>query len=407
MTHLDIDASELLDALRDRPDLDLVRRLVEFMLQELIEAEASEQIGAERHERTATRTTRRNGSRPRTLSTKAGDLALRIPKLRQGSFFPSILERRRRVDEALYLVVMEAYVNGVSTRKVDQLVAALGVDAGISKSEVSRICAQMDEQLAAFRTRSLVDTLYPYLFLDATYVKARVEGRVLSRAVVIATGVTIAGEREVLGVAIGDSEDGAFWAQFLRGLRERGMSGVQLAISDHHSGLKKAIAEVLIGAGWQRCRVHFARNALAKVPKGDTETIINAIRSIFAQGDAAHVVSQLHQVVSELDERFPAVAAMLVESEEELTAFRTFPRAHWRKIWSTNSHERFNLEIKRRTRVVGVFPNDASALRLITAVCLDIHDDWQSSDRRYFSEESMQSLAVAPEPQAKRRGRRS
>ena len=211
VTHLDIDASELLEALRERPDLDLVRRLVQFMFQELIDVEATEQIGAERHERSLTRTTRRNGSRPRTLSTKAGDLALKIPKLREGSFFPSILERRRRVDEALYLVVMEAYVNGVSTRKVDQLVAALGVDAGISKSEVSRICAQMDEQLAAFRNRSLADTPYPYLFLDATYIKARVGDRVLSRAVVIATGVTITGEREVLGVAIGDSEDGAFW----------------------------------------------------------------------------------------------------------------------------------------------------------------------------------------------------
>ena len=407
MTHLDIDASELLEALRERPDLDLVRRLVQFMFQELIDVEATEQIGAERHERSLTRTTRRNGSRPRTLSTKAGDLALKIPKLREGSFFPSILERRRRVDEALYLVVMEAYVNGVSTRKVDQLVAALGVDAGISKSEVSRICAQMDEQLAAFRNRSLADTPYPYLFLDATYIKARVGDRVLSRAVVIATGVTITGEREVLGVAIGDSEDGAFWTQFLRDLRARGMSGVQLAISDHHSGLKKAIAEVLIGTSWQRCRVHFLRNVLSKVQRADTETVTNAIRSFFAQGDAAHVTSQLHQVASELEERFPAVAQMLVEAEEDLTAFKAFPRAHWRKIWSTNSHERFNLEIKRRTRVVGVFPNDAAALRLITAVCLDIHDDWQGSDRRYFSEESMAALKTEQKTNVKRRGRRS
>jgi len=407
VTHLDIDASELLEALRERPDLDLVRRLVQFMFQELIETEATEQIGADRHERTATRLTRRNGSRPRTLSTKAGDLALRIPKLREGSFFPSILERRRRVDEALYLVVMEAYVNGVSTRKVDQLVAALGVDAGISKSEVSRICARMDEQLAAFRARSLATTPYPYLFLDATYVKARVGDRVLSRAVVIATGVTLTGEREVLGVAIGDSEEGAFWTAFLRELRERGMSGVQVAVSDHHSGLKKAISEVLLGTSWQRCRVHFLRNALAKVPKGDTEHVANAIRSIFAQPDAAHVTSQLHQVATELEERFPAVAAMLVESEDDLTAFKAFPKSHWRKIWSTNSHERFNLEIKRRTRVVGVFPNDAAALRLITAVCLDIHDDWQGSDRRYFSEESMKPLSTVAATTVKRRGRQS
>jgi len=248
--------ADLLEALRAGGDLDIIRQGLALVLQALIEAEAAEQIGAGRYERSTSRTTHRNGSRSRLLSTKAGDVELRIPKLREGSFFPALLEPRRRIDRALLAVVMEAYVHGTSTRKVDDLVKALGVDAGISKSEVSRICGELDGEVAAFRSRSLAHTAFPYLFLDATYLKARVDGRVVSRAVVIATAVTADGGREVLGLDVGDSEDGAFWTAFLRSLKARGLAGVQLVVSDAHTGLKQAVAAVMAGAAWQRCRVH-------------------------------------------------------------------------------------------------------------------------------------------------------
>ncbi len=259
MTLTDSDLSDLLSALQAGEMTDTIRSSLEWVLQQLIEAEATAFIGAARHERSEARTTQRNGHRLRLLSTPAGDVELGIPKLRQGSFFPSLLERRRRIDRALYAVVMEAWVHGVSTRKVDDLVKALGAASGISKSEVSRICAELDRDLEAFRTRRLDHVEFPYVFADATYVKGRVEGRVVSRAVVVATGVTASGDREVLGVDVGDSEDGAFWTAFLRSLRARGLSGVQLVISDHHLGLKAAIGAVFIGSAWQRCRVHFMR----------------------------------------------------------------------------------------------------------------------------------------------------
>jgi putative transposase len=280
---------EVLDAMQASDVEDRVRTAAQTIYQALIDAELTAVIGAGPWERTDQRTTQRNGSRPRTLTTTAGDLELRIPKLRVGSFFPSLLERRRRVDQALFAVVMEAYLHGVSTRKVDDLVKALGADTGISKSEVSRICADLDEEVGAFRDRSLAEQSYPYVFLDATYCKARVNRRVVSQAVVIATGVTGDGRREVLGFDVGDSEDGAFWTAFLRGLKARGLGGVQLVISDAHTGLKAAIASVFIGATWQRCRVHFMRNVLAVVPKGNAEMVAAAIRTIFAQPDAEHV----------------------------------------------------------------------------------------------------------------------
>ena len=286
MTITNSDLNELLDAVRAGGDIDVVRRGVELMLQALIDAEATAQIGADRFERSSTRTTQRNGTRDRLLSTKAGDVDLKIPKLRQGSFFPSILERRRRIDRALFAVVMEAYVHGVSTRKVDDLVAALGLESGISKSEVSRICAELDEQLGAFRARSLAHVEFPYVFLDATYLKGRVDHQVVSRAVVVATGVSMDGNREVLGCAVGHSEDGAFWTEFLRSLRARGLKGVRLVISDQHLGLKKAIEAVMVGSAWQRCRVHFMRNVLARVKRNNTHMVIAAIQTIFAQPDA-------------------------------------------------------------------------------------------------------------------------
>lgn len=390
------DLSELLAALKAGEMTDTIRTSLEWILQQLIEAEATAVIGARPHERSESRTNQRNGHRPRLLSTPAGDVELAIPKLRSGSFFPSLLERRRRIDRALFAVVMEAYVHGVSTRKVDDLVAALGVGSGISKSEVSRICGELDRDLEEFRGRPLGHIEFPYVFADATYIKGRVRGRVVSRAVVIATGVTATGDREVLGVDVGDSEDGAFWAAFFKGLRARGLAGVQLVISDHHLGLKQAIESVFVGAAWQRCRVHFMRNVLSKVPKASAEMVAAAVRTIFAQPDAAHVRSQLDEVTRMLGAQFPDVATMLTDAAEDLLAFTTFPQAHWRKIWSTNPLERINGEIKRRTNVVGIFPNDASIARLVTAVVVETHDEWAVAERRYLSEESMAKLHSPP-----------
>jgi putative transposase len=384
--------SDLLAALRAGGDLDVVREALGLVLQALIDAEADQAIGAGRYERTQTRTTHRNGTRSRLLSTKAGDVELRIPKLREGSFFPALLEPRRRIDRALLAVVMEAYVHGTSTRKVDDLVKALGVDAGISRSEVSRICAELDGEVAAFRSRSLAHTGFPYVFLDATYLKARVDARVVSRAVVIATGVTADGSREVLGLDVGDSEDGAFWTAFLRSLKARGLAGVQLVISDAHTGLKAAISAVMAGAAWQRCRVHFLRNVLARVPKGSAEMVAAAIRTIFAQPTGVEVTEQLDKVAAMLASKFPQVATMLADAREDLTAFTGFPVAHWRKLWSTNPLERLNKEVKRRTNVVGIFPNDAAVLRLAGAVLIEAHDEWQVAERRYLSEGSMAKL---------------
>ena len=392
MTLFQSDVCELLDMIRAGGDLDVIRQSAELVYQALIEAEATEQIGAAPYERSSGRTVQRNGHRPRTLATKAGDLELKIPKLRQGVFYPSLLERRRRIDRALFAVVMEAYVHGVSTRKVDDLVVALGVDSGISKSEVSRICAQLDEGLAAFRERRLDHVEFPYVFLDATYLKGRVAHQVVSRAVVVATGVTMEGRREVLGCAVGDSEDGAFWTEFLRSLRSRGLSGVRLVISDQHLGLKKAVEAVMVGSAWQRCRVHFLRNVLARVQRANTHMVIATIQTIFAQPDAEAVREQFDRVVATLEPNFAEVAAMLEGAHEDLLAFDAFPESHWRKIWSTNPLERVHREIKRRTDVVGVFPNDGAVLRLVTAVVVETHDEWAVAERRYLSETSMAQL---------------
>jgi putative transposase len=386
------DLSELLDAVRAGGDIDLIRTSVEAVLQALIDAEATAFIGAEPHERTDTRTNQRNGSRPRLLATKAGDLNLAIPKLRQGSFFPSILDRRRRIDAALYAVVMEAYVHGVSTRTVDDLVAALGAASGISKSEVSRICAELDETLSAFRDRPLDHVESPYVFLDATYIKARSGGRIVSKAVIVATGVSRNGDREVLGVEVGDSEDGAFWIAFLRSLKARKLHGVQLVISDAHTGLHEAIGAVMQGATWQRCKVHLARNVLAKVPKASQDMVAAAMRTIYAQPDAERVHHQFTEMVTMLERQFADAARILDAARDDVLAFSTFPEAHWRKIWSTNPLERLNAEIKRRTRVVGIFPNDAAVLRLVTAVVAETHDEWQVAERRYLAKTTMARL---------------
>jgi transposase-like protein len=388
----DSDLTDLLDVIRSGGDIDVIRHGITMLLQELIDAEFATTIGAAPFERTKARTNQRNGSRDRTLSTKAGDVELKIPKLRKGSFFPSILERRRRIDQALYAVVMEAYVHGVSTRKVDDLVQALGLDSGISKSEVSRICTLMDDDLESFRTRDLSHVEFPYVFLDATYLKGRVAGHVTSRAVVVATGVSMDGRREVLGIAVGDSESGAFWTEFLWDLRTRGPTGVRLAISDQHLGLRAAVDSVLVGSAWQRCRVHFMRNVLPRVNEINTPMVIAAVQTIFAQPDATSVRAQFERITATLEAEFADLAGMLDGAREDLLTFASFPEAHWRKIWSTNPLEPLNREIKRRSDVVGVFPNDASVCRLVTAVVLETHDEWAVADRRYPSEISMAEL---------------
>ncbi|WP_264671655.1 IS256 family transposase [Arthrobacter sp. VKM Ac-2550] len=390
-----LDQSALLDLLGQLKLTDVsdrIRTATETLYQQLIEAEATAFIGAAPFERSEARTTQRNGSRPRTLTTTAGDLNLKIPKLRNGSFFPALLERRRRVDQALYAVVMEAYLHGVSTRKVDDLVKALGADTGISKSEVSRICEDLDHEVAAFRDRDLSAMDYPYVFLDATYCKARVGHRVVSQAVVVAFGVAADGRREVLGFDVGDSENEGFWTAFLRSLKARGLDGVKLVISDAHSGLKKAIGTVFQGAAWQRCRVHFMRNVLSAVPKGSQDMVASIIRTAFAQPDAGHVNAQFDEVTRMLQKSHPKVAAMLGDARDDVLAFAGFPAKHWRQVWSTNPMERVNKEIKRRTDVVGVFPNPAALLRLAGAVLVEQHDEWEAGDRRYLSEASMAEL---------------
>jgi putative transposase len=385
--------SELLEAFRTGEGVDLIRESVRMVMQELIEAEATEKIGAAKYERTDTRVTERNGSRDRLLATQAGDVELRIPKLRKGSYFPVILEPRRRIDQALYAVVMEAYVCGVSTRSVDDLVAALGIDSGISKSEVSRICAGLDEVVTAFRERRLDHTAFPYVYLDATYLHVRnATSQVVSMAVVVATGITDDGGREVLGLDVGDSEDEVFWRAFLAGLKKRGLGGVRLVISDQHAGLVAALKRSFQGTAHQRCRVHFARNLLALVPKSHTDMVAAVFRTIFAQPDAVTVGATWDEVRDQLAKSFPKIGPLMDEAKAEVLAFTAFPRSHWSKIWSTNPLERVNKEIKRRARVVGIFPNDAAVIRLVGAVLADMHDEWQSGDRRYPSEGSMALL---------------
>jgi putative transposase len=391
--------SELLEAFRVGDGVDLIRESVRMVLQELIETEAAQVVGAARYERTPTRTTQRNGGRERVLSTQAGDVSLRIPKLRQGAFFPVILEPRRRIDQALHAVVMEAYVHGVSTRSVDDLVAALGIDTGISKSEVSRICAGLDETVGAFRGRTLGHTGFPYVYLDATYLHVRETGlgQVVSKAVVVATGITATGGREVLGLAVGDSEEETFWRAFLTDLKTRGLSGVRLVISDQHAGLVAALRRCFQGVAHQRCRVHFARNLLALIPRSHKDMVAALFRTIFAQPDPGAVGAVWEEVRDQLVKTFPKVGPLMDAGKAEVLAFTAFPKPHWIKIWSNNPLERINKEIKRRSRVVGIFPNEDAVTRLVGAVLADAHDEWQVHDRRYLSETSMALLQPNPD----------
>ncbi len=389
MADVRIALRDLLRKYRDDTEVDALKEGLVLLVQELMEAEVKEKTGAERYERTKSRRTYRNGYRPRRWDTRVGSLTLRIPKVRQGSYFPALLEPRRRTEKALLSVVQEAYVHGVSTRKVDDLVRALGIE-GISRSEVSRICAALDERMEAFRNRPLGGE-YPYVWLDATVVKVREGGRVVNMAAVVAVGVTQTGEREVLGFDVGAAESYGFWVSFLRGLASRGLSGVKLVISDAHVGLRQALSEVLAGASWQRCRVHFMRNLLGLVPRGAQPLVGAWVRTIFAQPDQEAAREQLELVVGSLEGKYPKAADLLRDAGEDVITHMAFPQAHWRRIHSTNVLERLHREIKRRCNVVGIFPNARSALRLIGAVLEEQGDEWLAV-RRYFSLGSMAAL---------------
>lgn len=375
---------------------DFLREGVRILAQELMELDVSQHVGAQRYERTAERTGQRNGLRERQWDTRVGSIQLQVPRVRDNSFFPSILEPRKRSEQALVAVVQEAYVQGVSTRRVDDLVRALGM-TGISKSQVSRLCAGLDAEVERFRSRRL-EGPYPYVWLDATALKVRHEGRVVSMAVVIAIGVNQRGEREVLGLDVGPSEDGAFWLAFLRGLVARGLTGVRLVVSDAHQGLKAAIAAILQGASWQRCRVHFVRNAMAYVPKSAQQMVAATMRTVFVQPDPDTAREQWTRVAESFRDRFPRTAELMDEAKEDVLAYLSFPSFHWRQVWSNNPIERLNREIKRRTDVVGIFPNEAAVTRLVGAVLNEQHDEWQIS-RRYFSAESMRLLDEPKEVQ--------
>jgi len=370
-------------------EADFLREGVRVLAQELMELELAEHVGADRHERTPDRSGYRNGYRERPWDTRVGTIELQVPRVRDGSFFPSLLEPRRRAEKALVAVVQEAYVQGISTRRVDDLVQALGMQ-GISKSQVSRLCSELDKEVERFRTRKL-EGPYPYVWLDGTFVKVRENGRVVSQAIVIAIAVTANGEREVLGLDVGPSESGAFWLAFLRDLAARGLNGVKLVISDAHAGLKAAIGAVLQGASWQRCRVHFMRDALGLVPKSAQQMVAATIRTVFAQPDPAAAREQWRRVADMFRPRFARLADLLDAAEADVLAYLAFPSGHWRQVWSNNPLERLNKEVKRRTDVVGIFPNTAAVTRLVGCILAEQHDEWQAA-RRYFSAGSIAKL---------------
>jgi transposase-like protein len=363
---------------------DLLREMLAVFAQIMMSADADTVCGAEYGSRSPERVNRRNGYRPRDWDTRVGTLELQIPKLREGTYFPDfLLEPRRRAERALVSVVAESYVNGVSTRKVERVAQAMGIDR-LSKSRVSEMAQTLDATVEAFRNRPLEAGPYPFLWLDALVIKSREEGRIVNVAVVQAIGVNAEGYREILGVDVITSEDGAGWLAFLRSLVSRGLTGVALVVSDAHPGLKDAIAATLPGAAWQRCRTHFMTNLLTRIPKAAQSAVATLVRSIFAQPDAETVHTQHAQVVEQLEKRFPQAAAMLEEAAGELLAFTAFPKAVWRQIWSNNPLERQNKEIRRRTDVVGIFPNREAIVRLVGAVLAEQNDEWAIT-RRYMS----------------------
>jgi putative transposase len=383
------DRLPLAELLQKAGEGDFLRSVAEAVLQLLMEADVEGLIGAGRHERSPERLNWRNGYRERALDTRLGSLQLRIPKLRQGAYFPPFLEPRKTSEKALVAVIQEAWIGGVSTRRVDELVQAMGL-AGISKSTVSKLCKDIDERVNAFLGRPL-EGQWPYLWLDATYLKQREGGRIVSVAAIIAVAVDGEGRREIVGLHIGPSEAEAFWSTFLKGLVKRGLKGVKLVVSDAHEGLKAAIRRVL-GATWQRCRVHWLRNALAYVAKGQQTMVAAAIRQVFLQPDQAAARQTFRHVADQLRPRWPKLATFMDESEHDVLAYLGFPVQHRAKLHSTNPLERLNKEVKRRADVVGIFPSEASILRLIGAVLLEANDEWQLQ-HRHMQVEAMAELA--------------
>jgi putative transposase len=392
------DTLDALDWLRKHLEADgndLVRDMVQAFAERLMAAEADAICGAGYGERSPERVNSRNGYRHRELDTRAGTIDLAVPKLREGSYYPGwLLEPRRRAERALTQVVCQCYVEGVSTRRVDDVVKAMGIE-GISKSQVSRLARELDAVVEAFRNRPLDAGPYTYLWLDALTQKVREGGRIVNVAVVIATAVNANGNREVLGFDVVTTEDGAGWTAFLRGLVARGLSGVALVVSDAHEGLKGAIEAVLSGATWQRCRTHFARNLLTRVPKASQGMVATLVRTIFEQPDHTSVWSQHERVVEQLMGRFDDAAMMLMDAAPDLLAFSTFPVEHWTAIRSNNPQERLNKELRRRTDVVGIFPNRAAVIRLVGAVLAEQHDEWAVA-RRYMGTESLAKARLRP-----------
>jgi putative transposase len=378
----------LADLVEKGADSDLLRDMIQYVAQRMMELDTEGLCAAAYAERSPERTNSRNGYRERLWQTRAGAVDLKIPKLRKGSYFPGFLEPRRAGEKALAAVIQEAYIQGVSTRSVDELVKAMGM-SGISKSQVSRLCAEIDERVNAFLNRP-IEGDWPYLWIDATYMKVREAGRIVSVAVIIAVAVNTDGVREVLGMAVGPSEAEPFWTSFLRSLTRRGLRGVKLVIADSHEGLKAAAAKVL-KATWQRCKVHFLRNALAHAGKGQRQMVLAMINTVFAQETLDAAIAQWRVVADQLRSKLPKLAAMLDKSEADVLAFMSFPKAHHKQIHSTNPLERLNAEIKRRTDVVGIFPNEAAITRLVGALLLEQSDEW-SLQRRYMQLEGLQTL---------------
>jgi len=376
---------------------DLLRAMVKEFAEALMSADADVVCGAGYGERSPERVNRRNGYRERDWDTRVGSIELAVPKLREGSYFPDwLLQPRRRAEQAFVSVIADAYLAGVSTRRVEKLVQQLGVER-MSKSQVSRLAKSLDGIVEDFRTRPLDGAPYVYVTLDALVVKCREGGRTVNVCVVHAVGVNADGFRESLGLDVVTAEDGAAWLAFVRGLVARGLAGVKLVSSDAHPGLVDAIAATLPGAAWQRCRTHFMRNLLTRVPKSAQSFVATMVRTIFAQPDAATVREQHRRIVDQLEPRFPEAAALLEEAGPDLLAFTGFPKEHWRQLWSNNSLERLNKEIRRRTDVVGIFPDRSSVIRLVGAVLAEQNDEWAVASRRYMSVESIAKALSAPE----------